>query len=303
MNSLARGIVVLAVGLFLVLTFAPIHAEEEDEGPWMPETLSMFVRAMSMALAENLTPEEMAEVKRWPPDELRVHHPELHEKIQRSYVNWTDEWIRRAKAKLDTVPEKRLIRAEESAARVDSLLRSYFEARGWEYRSLEVIFLPQKLMVEPGLPTSSIRGMYALFYPKAFFATLDPNSRMEKILIHETFHFNKTGPSLGRTLTEGITEAATRRLALKWGMINSHQLRQDNIYPAELKAVEYLQDEIVKRTGKTREEAFEILLHAYLTGDSKEPEAILGPIAWSEVIRASRGGSNVRKAAKRALKD
>jgi hypothetical protein len=282
---------------------APINAEEDDEGPWMPETLSMFTRAMWMALEENLTPEELVEVKRWSPDELRVLNPELHGKIQRSYVNWTDEWVRRAKAKLDTVPEQRLKRAQESAARVDSLVQSYFEARGWEYRGLEVVFLPQKLMVEPGLPTSSIRGMYGLFYPKAFFASLDPNARMEKTLIHETIHFNKTGPSLGRTLTEGITEAVASRLALEWGMVTGRQLRQDNIYPDELKVVEYLQDRIIERTGKTREQALEILLHAYLTGDSTQTEAILGSEAWSEVVRASRAGRNVRKAAKRAFED
>jgi hypothetical protein len=58
---------------------------------------------------------------------------------------------------------------------------------------------------------------------------------------------------------------------------------------------------MIERTGIRRDQALEILLHTYLTGDSTEIEAIFGTAAWSEIVRASRGLGKVRKIAKRVL--
>ena len=235
--------------------------------------------------------------------ELRETHPGLYEKISWSFVRWADEWVRRARRELESVPEERIRRAEQAATDVDARLRVHFQDRGWEYRPLEVMFLPRRLMSEPGLPSINARGMYVLYYPDVFFTTLDGHVMMRQTLIHESLHFNKTGPGLGRTLTEGIAEAVATELALDWGMVRESALRQASYYPGELSIVEYIVERMIERVGFQRESALEVLLRTYLTGDPTEMEAIFGAAAWSEVVRASRSQHKVRKTARRVLGD
>lgn len=288
------------VGLVLLLAAGSGGAAGEVE-PWMPETLPGFVRALELGIAQNLTRGERDILSGGAHEELRETHPELHNKISRAFVRWTDEWVRRATRELDSVPEQKILRAEQAADDVDGRLRAYFEARGWSYRALEVVFLPQRLMAAPGLPSISARGMYLRYYPDVFFATLDAPALMRHTLIHESFHFNKTGPGLGRTLAEGIAEAAATQLALEWGMVRKRALREANQYPNELGIVEYIIGRMKERTGMAREHALETLLHAHLTGDSTEMESVFGAAAWSEVVRASQNARKVRKTVRRAL--
>jgi hypothetical protein len=166
---------------------------------------------------------------------------------------------------------------------------------------MKVVFLPQHLMTEPELPAIKARGMYVLYYPNVFFAALDSDATIRHTLIHESLHFNKTGPGLGRALSEGIAEVAATQLALDWDMVRRKTLRWTDYYRNEVEIVEYIVDRMLERTGMQREQAVEILLHTYLTGDSTEMESIFGAAAWSETVRASRNLNKVRKTTKRAL--
>ena len=292
------GSVLAAFALAVAIGSIGVAGEVE---PWMPETLPGFVRAVELGIAHSLTPRERAAFTGRTSEELRETDPELHDKIRRSFVTWTDRWVRRATRGLERVPEQRMQRAKQATADVDGHLRAYFAARGWDYRPLQVIFLPQHLMEEPDLLSVRARGMYVLYYPDVIFASLDAKATMRHTLIHESLHLNKTGPGLGRTLTEGIAEVAATQLALEWGMVRRRALREANSYPKELQAVNYVIDRMTERTEMGRERAVEILLHTYLTGDSTEVEAIFGTAAWSEVVHASRNLGKVRKTAKQLL--
>jgi hypothetical protein len=298
----ARTLRVLA-GLILIVIIGPASVAGEVERLWMPETLPGLVHAMELGIAQSLTPTERAALSTETREELQEIHPELHAKIRRSYVRWTDEWIRRNARKLVDVPERQTRRAEQAAADVDSRLRAYFGAKGWTYRPLDVIFVPKELMAEPGGPSISNRGMYVVFYPDVFFAALGPDATMRQTLIHEGLHFNKTGPGLGQTLAEGIVEAAATHLALEWEMARKSTLREANYYPRELQVVNYILDRMSERAGIPSDEALEMLLHTYLTGEATEMESIFGTTAWSEIVQASRDLKKVRKTAKRVLGD
>jgi len=269
--------------------------------PWMPETLPGFLRALELGIAQDLTPRERDTLASRTHEELRETHPELHDKISRGFVRWTDAWVQRAARELETVPEPRIRRAEQAAAEVDHRVRSYFEARGWAYRPMRVVFLPRRLMTEPGLPSIQARGIYLRYYPEVFFTTLEPDPLTRHTLIHEILHLNESGPDMGRALTEGIAEAAAAHLALEWGMVSRRALREANAYPRELELVAYLLDRMTERTGMPRAAALEILLHTYLTGDSTEVTAILGDSVWSEIVKVSLGHGKVRKVARRLL--
>ena len=293
-------LVLLVLSFFWIGSTESVDIGRKTDEPRVPETLSLFVRSMLMTIEKKLTVEELTDLNRLQPDEFRELHPEMYKKISRNFVSWTDEWVHRATANMDDVPESRIRRAYEAATRVDQRLRGYFKSRGWDYKAMRVIFLPRRLMVEAGQP-SKTQGRFLLFYPDAFFATLDPSSPRQHILIHESIHFNKTGPHLGLALTEGITEEAAEYLALKWRMVRRGALRKANYYPARLEMVRYILNRMVERSDKTREQAREILLRTYLTGDATEIGAILGADAWSQILDASRSGKNVLKAARRSL--
>jgi len=301
-HNAARTVGVL-VGMLLTVVSGSASVAQDAERLWMPETLPGLVHAMELGIAQSLTPTERAALSGGTREELREYHPELHAKISRSYVRWTDEWIRRNTKKLESVPERQTRRAEQAAADVDGRLRAYFEAKGWSYRPLDVVFVPQDLMAEPGAPSISTRGMYVLFYPDVFFAALGPDATMRHTLIHESLHFNKTGAGLGQTLAEGIVEAAATHLAPDWEMARKSTLREANYYPRELQVVDYILDRMTESAGIPSEQALELLLHTYLTGESTEMESIFGSTAWSEIVHASRDLKKVRKTAKRVLGD
>jgi hypothetical protein len=274
-----------------------------DVDPWMPETLPGLLRALELGIAQELTRAERDALSSSTHQELRETDPELYRKIRGCYARWTEEWIRHAARALEHVPRRRITRAEQAAAEVDRKLQSYFEDRGWAYRPMKVVFLPRRLMTEPGLPSITARGMYLVYYPELFFASLDPSSTLRHTLIHESLHFNKTGPCLGRTLAEGIAEVAATQLALDWEMVGRAALRDANAYPVPQRAVEYVLGQMARRAGMSREHALDVLLHAYLTGDFAIVERVLGLAAWTEILRASREHGKVRKTARRVLRD
>jgi hypothetical protein len=287
-------------GLVLLAAAGSSGAAGEVE-PWMPETLPGLVRAVELGIAHSLTPREREALAAGTSEDLLRDDPELHARIRGTFESWTERWIRRARPEIERVPRDRIRRAELAAADVGARLSAYFGARGWTWREPEVIFLPRHLMQEPGSPALRAAGMVVLHYPGVIFAALDPGATLPHTLIHESLHSNKTGPVLGRTLTEGIAEAAASQLALEWGLVSRRALREANAYPKELQAVEYVAARIAERTGATPERALDVLLRAYLTGDATAVEAALGAPAWSAILRASLDGADVRRAARRAL--
>jgi hypothetical protein len=299
-EATARRALQVLVGLLLLAGAGPTCVAGEVD-PWMPETLPAFIRALELGIEQNLTPRERTVLASRTREELRETHPELHEKIRQCFSAWTDEWVRRATREIEGVSASRMRRAEQAAAEVDDRLRAYFDARGWKYRPVKVVFLPHHLMVEPGRPSMQTRGMYLLYYPDVFFASLGAHATLRHTLIHESLHFNKTGAGLGRPLSEGIAEAAATQLGLEWDMVRKRALRDAGSYAKELQIVNYIVDRMLERTGMRREQAVEILLHTYLTGDPAEMDAIFGAEAWSEVVRASRDVKKVRRTAKRVL--
>lgn len=86
-----------------------------------------------------------------------------------------------------------------------------------------------------------------------------------------------------------------------WGMAREEPLRDANHYAKEGQVVDYIVERMIDRTGMSRKEAVETLLHAYLTGESTGMDAVLGGEAWSRIVRASRDQEKVKKTAKRLL--
>ncbi len=290
------------LGLALVVVSGSTSGAGAVEEPlWMPETLPALIHAVELGIQQSLTPLERAALSSETPDGFVAAYPELQDKIRRTFVRWTDLWVERALQDLDRLPGERIRRAERAAAGVDGRLRAYFESKGWSYRTPRVVFLPQRLLSEPAWPSAKLRGLYVLHYPDVLFASLDARSTLEHTLIHESLHFNKTGPGLGRALTEGIAEAAATELALRWELVRPAALRDANGYLAELAIVEHVLARMAAERPLAREQALEVLLDCYLTGDSTEMQAIFGAAAWSEVVRASHAGRRLRQTVKRSL--
>ena len=104
------------------------------------------------------------------------------------------------------------------------------------------------------------------------------------VLLHESLHYNKTGPPYGGRIAEGITESATRDLAVRYGLHSSDDIRRSTSYATDRKGVDYLLEEIIKRSPMDRAAALDILLEAYLTGRPDKPAAIFGADAWQRVL-------------------
>ncbi len=296
-----RLIALAALLVWVAITPGRSDSPSESE---IPRSLPRFVRALDMGIVKYLPPEELKLVKGRSSDELRESHPELYAKIRRNVKLWTDEWVQRAMEETETVSLERIGRAKEKAIEVDTRLRAYFDAKGWPYRTLSVVFLPQRLLYDRG-GTAKVRGMYMPYYPEAFFATLDPHSPVSHTFVHENLHFNKAGPEIGRTLSEGIVEVASEHLGLKWGFVSKRELRNADYYRRETKLVEDILEGMMEQTGLPRDEMLEILLSTYLTGDSTRMNEILGTDAWSRIIKAAkshRDVAKVRKIAKQAMR-
>lgn len=277
-----RALATILAVLLSCLTLTTAQGQQE------PETIYELVYAFDFTFSQILTPEEYEAYQSKNPEEIRAESPELYEKIRQNVKRWTDEWIRDAVKKYEKLPRERLDDALQSISRVDGVLEPYFEAREWPYRTINAVFLPQRLFHDErnrGLQTS---GMFIPFYPEVFFATVNPNLPLDLIFMHETVHFNQEGVWMGRALVEGITETVARDLATKNGLVTGKQSRNYATYARERKLVDFIIDKIVERTEGDRESALDILLEAYVTGDHSRIKNVLGEEAWDRVLNTSR---------------
>jgi hypothetical protein len=283
----------------VLLSCAPCTAAPAA-GDGLPTTFPSFVEWAKQRIHSELPPNEQALMSRLGSEDFRRNHPQLLDKMSRRFVELTDDWLASATERLGMVPASLVRGAEEDALEVERKLRAHFEERGWDYRSMKVIFVPRRLMAKKGERPRHL-GRYMLLYPDAFFATLDPHIPRKHTLIHESLHFNKRGPHLGRPLEEGITEVAAARLSVEWGMSTREALIRGNFYPKYQRAVRFILDKMVERSDRTHDQALEILLRTYLTGDQSEVRRILGGRSWARIVAASVERNNLLKASKLAL--
>jgi len=287
------------IGLGVCLMALPAIAA--SDAPWMPNTLPELIRAIDAGVRDELTPAEHAAFAAGDAEHLARTHPALHGRISAAFARWIARWTTRALGDLDGAERRRLERAERAAGGVDERLRAHFASHGWSFRTPRLVLLPQRLMDDPELPAVRARGLYVRYEARTLFVAFDAGPTLQHTLIHESLHFNTRGPGLGRTLDEGIVEAAATELALAWGLVRREALRDAAAYPVELDAVERILDAMSRRGGLSRDEALTALLGAYLTGDASELHALFGAAAWDDIVAASRTGGNVRRAVKRAL--
>jgi len=277
-------LIVAAVLLSPASTRLSSSGEQDGQARTVPD----LARAFEHTFSQILTPEEYELFTSRTPEEIKEIDGELYRKINQNVGRWTDDWILWAARNLDTVPEARLERAMATASRIDRLTRDYFEARGWSYRSLEVVFLPQRLFHDTHNRRAKIQGVFIPFYPEVFFSTVDPAAPLELILVHENIHYNKRGPSLGLPLNEGITETSARHIVRLHELLPGKVLRNFQAYPRERELVETIVQGITSRTGVDHDAALDLLLEAYLTGEQSGMERVFGTDSWTHVIEASR---------------
>jgi len=252
-----------------------------------PRNIYELVYAFDHTFAGILKAEELKLVRTRSPEEIKETHPQLYERISRDVVGWTDEWLQDVRKSIETVSEKRLSIAQRTAEQVDGILRNHFAGRGLPYRRMQVVFLPPRLFLDERNRGKLTMGMFIPFYPDAFFVAVDWPAPMELVLVHESLHFNRTGVRLGRPLSEGITETATRYLVLRYGLLPPREVSRTTAYASERKGVDLILEEIVKRTARSRDEATELFLEAYLTGNQQGMNNIFGVESWERVIKLS----------------
>jgi hypothetical protein len=198
-----------------------------------PETIMHLIESMDYTFPQILTPDEFATVQGRLPEEVQEVYPELYQKIRQNVKHWTDDWVRQALKTHGKLSREKLDYATNAIVEVDSVLRPYFEERGWPYRTINAVFLPQRLFVDRRRPGGMILGLFIPYYPEVFFATVNPDVPTHMILVHETIHFNMKGPWIGQPLTEGITDAIARRLSLQHGLVTEHKANKWATYGAE----------------------------------------------------------------------
>jgi outer membrane biosynthesis protein TonB len=271
-----------ALGVVLGL-FGPAPALAA--GKLRPATLTDLVVAMADANRQSLTQEEREILAGRSPEEVRDVYPELYEKIRARVKKWTDDWTRAALSKRNEMSPEDLDDAELAVAEVDAVLSPYFEQRGWPYRTISVVFLPQRLLASGNVMRL---GMFIPFYPDAFFATFDLSLPTRLVLMHETLHFNEHGPYKGHLLTEGIGEEFARRLAAKHGLLTNKQLERWSTYEIERGVVRDIAERIMERSSLSEEAALDLLVEWLVTGDASRVERALGEDSWKRVVQASR---------------
>ncbi len=284
-------------GLLIVfILLLPNIAQAYGEEPKQPSTIYRLKHSIDLSFSKFLTEQEYFIYRSIPSEAVRKNDEELYRKISENTRRWIEQWMEFAAEELDKVPEKRLAEARAKAGRVNTALGEYFQARGWSYIPMKVVYIPQKLFHNEASIYVTTRGMYFTYYPSAFFVSLSPASAMEVVILHETLHFNRIRKVYGRPLDEGITEEATRYLILKLGLGSRKMLSKEEAYSTERERVGVIIKELVKRTGMERGEAIELLLACLITGNQEPIEAILGEKPWVEVIQLSwtEGGSNDR---------
>ena len=271
--------------LTVALAFtASVHAAKDRQ----PESVWDLISALNYAFRQVMTPEELDTMQGKHPEEVRALDPELYAKISGFVKRATDDWTREAVKKHRRISEEKLEYARNAAVDVDAVLQPYFEAHGWPYRAISVVFLPQALFHDCTDRGSMTLGVFMPYYSEVFYATVNPSIPTRMVLIHETFHFNERGSWIGHALREGIADTIARELAVKNDMVRPRKLKSWSAYDLERNAIDYLIDRIMERTGRSREGGLEMLVASYLTGDHSDLIEIFGAEAWDLVLQASR---------------
>jgi hypothetical protein len=255
-----------------------------------PRNIYELMYGVQHTLETLLTGEELKLFSTLSPEKIKEVRPDLYDRVSQDVKRWTDEWLNHVQSAEEPITSKKLKEAQELASRIDGVLRTHFAEHHWPYRTLKVTFLAPKLFLDERERGKVTGGMYVPFYPGTFFATVDWTMPIESVLVHEAIHYNKTGLPYGSSLTEAITETATRDLVVKYGLQTTAEIQRVPAYLQERKGVEYLLDEMTKRASLTRQTALEIFLEAYLTGSQEKMIAIFGENAWNRVL--ALGGSD-----------
>lgn len=275
----------LAAALLIVscLPLPPITTA----GVRQPRSIRELADSIDHTLKGLLTGEEQQMFSTMSPEEIKSVRPKLYARIRRDVWGWTEEWLAFVRENFPPIPDADLRKGEELAHRIDGLLRAHFAARKWRYRTLRVVYLPAQVFVDRRgrrLRTTLTGGMFMRFYPDRFFANLDGSTPLAIVLVHESLHFNKRGTPWGVALSEAITETATRDLVVRLGLQTEADMRRNQAYTQERKGVDYLLEEMVRRSVANRPKAVELLLEAYLSGNQEPMEAIFGAEAWKRVV-------------------
>lgn len=253
-----------------------------------PRNIYELVYSFDHTFARVLKSDELKLVRTQSPEQIRRTNPELYERVSHDVRAWTDLWIGYVRTTLVPLPEKRLNTAHRKAEQVDGILRTHFTAKGWSYRPLDVVFLPPQVFLDERHRGNMTSGMFIPFYPDSIFVSVDWPVPMELVLVHEILHFNKTKDVFGQPLEEGLAETGARYLVVKYELLAAYGLRRVDTYPVERKGVELVLEEIMKRTGKSRDEAVELFLGAFLTGSQDAMNEIFGGETWERVIKVSQ---------------
>ena len=253
-----------------------------------PRNIYELVYAFEHTFSKILTAEQWDLYQAGGPGEIRRTDPELYDRISKDIRAWTDLWIHHVRTTIVPIPEKRMNAANRKAEQVDGILRGYFETRGWPYKTLRAVFLPPQVFLDERHRENLTSGMFIPFYPDAFFISVDWPVPLELVLMHESLHFNATDSPYGRSMAEGITETGARYLVLKHELLSPYAVRQEEAtYPLERKAVELVLEEMMKRKSMSRDEAVELFLGSYLTGNQDGMIEIFGAETWKGVVALS----------------
>lgn len=282
-----RPVVLAAIAFWLCpsVQAAPIPPPDETR---QPRNIYELVRSFDHTFAQILSPEALDVLRSRSPEQIRETQPELYDRISRDIKAWTLRWIEHVRTTYVPIAEKRLTAAQKASERVDAILKSHFEARGWKYRPMQVVFLPPRVFLDEQNRDVWTSGMYIPFFPDAFFVSVDWPVPMELLLVHEALHFNKVASYYGHEMSEGITETGAMHLVLKYDLLPMSAVRRAQVYPRERKVVELVLEEMMKRSAKSHDEALELFLEAYVTGSQDRMSEILGAEAWKRVVKVSR---------------
>jgi len=263
----------------------PAGATHEDR---QPRNIYELLYSIDHTFSNVLMGDELKLFRTWSPELIKEKNPELYDRISHDVKAWTDLWIHHVTTSLVPLPEKRLNTARRTAEQIDSILRDHFKARGWSYRQLNIVLLPPQVFLDERHRGNITSGMFIPFYPDAIFVSVDWPVPMELVFVHEILHFNKTREVFGRRLEEGLAETGARYLVLRYELLTDRALRRVDTYPVERKGVEMVLEEIMKRAGKSRDEALELFLGAFLTGNQDGMNEVFGAEAWERVIKVSQ---------------
>ena len=123
-------------------------------------------------------------------------------------------------------------------------------------------------------------GLNIPFYPDSIFVSVDWPVPIELVLVHEILHYNKTGDVFGLPLEEGLADIGARYLVVKYDLLTAYSLRRVDTYPVERKGIDFVLDEITRRTGKSHDESVDMFLGALLTGNQDRMQEIFGAATW-----------------------